>query len=382
MKMFVYIFRNARRNRMRTLLTVMSIAVSLALISTLYGYIHLMDEIGKESEQYHRLVVQHAQSLTMPVPISHLDKIRKMDGVKEAVQLTWYGGFYGDEKVPFAQFGTDPLRVFNVLTEYRLPADQLRAWQKDRTGCVAGRRAAEKRGWKIGDRIPLKGVIYPVDLQLTLRGIYDAEDSSGLMFQWDYFDELLEAHFGRSIGNAGTIFILGESQEVLPGIMDAVDERFASSAWPTRTMTEKAFNQMFLDMMGNVKGFIRNIGMAVIFTLVLVAGNTMAMSIRERVTEISVLKAVGFQRGRILAMVLGEAVLISAVGGALGVLGAKALFHSFDISGFLFLPFFYIPWYTVLVGITVAAGIGLASGAVPAWRAASIRVVDGLRRVG
>lgn len=382
MKMFVYILRNARRNRMRTLLTVLSIAVSLALISTLYGYIHLMDEIGKESEQYHRLVVQHAQSLTMPVPISHVDKIRKMDGVKEAVQLTWYGGFFGDEKVPFAQFGTDPLRVFNVLTEFHLPEDQLRAWQKDRTGCIAGRRAAEKRGWKIGDRIPLKGVIYPVDLQLTLRGIYDAEDSSGLMFQWDYFDELLEAHFGRNIGNAGTIFILGENQEVLPRIMAAVDHRFANSAWPTRTMTEKAFNQMFLDMMGNVKGFIRNIGLAVIFTLVLVAGNTMAMSIRERVTEVSVLKAVGFQRGRILTMVLGEAILISAIGGALGVLGAKALFHSFDISGFLFLPFFYIPWYTVLVGIMVAAGIGLASGAVPAWRAASIRVVDGLRRVG
>ena len=382
MKLFTYIIRNALRNKMRTLLTIMSIAVSLALMSTLYGYIRLMDEIGEEMDQYNRLIVQHAQSLTMPVPIAHVDKIRKMDGVVDAIPMTWYGGVYGDEKIFFAQFGTDPERFFNVYSEYRLPEDQIQAWREDRTGCIAGRKAAEMRGWRIGDRIPLKGVIYPVDLQLTLRGIYEGLDETMVLFQWDYLDELLETRFGRNIGNAGSIAIQAEGPGVLAQIMEEVDARFESSNFPTRTLTEKAFNQGFMDMMGNVKGFIRNIGLAVIFTLVLVAGNTMAMSIRERVREVAVLKAIGFQRGQILTMILGEAILISALGGLLGVLGTKFLLQAVDISQFLFMPFFYIPNYTVLMGMGIAALIGFASGVVPAWRASSIRVVDGLRQVG
>ena len=382
MKLLTYIFRNALRNKMRTLLTVLSIAVSLALMSTLYGYIHLLEEIGEESEQYNRLVVQHAQSLTSPVPIAHVDKIRQMDGVVDAVQMAWFGGIYADEKMPFPQFGTDPEHMMTVYSEYTLAEDQLRDWQEDRTGCIAGRKAAEQRGWVVGDRIPIKGVIYPVDLQLTLRGIYEGLDESMLMFHWEYLDELLAGHFGRRIGNAGTISILGENAQVVPQIQEAVDGRFANSEFPTRTMTEKAFNQMFLDMMGNVKGFIRNIGLAVIFTLILVAANTMAMSIRERVTEVAVLKAIGFQRGQLLTMILGEAVLIGALGGAVGVIGTKVFLEVVDISSFLFMPFFYIPWYTVLIGMAVASMIGLVSGVVPAWRAASLRVVDGLRQVG
>ncbi|MFQ5670729.1 MAG: ABC transporter permease [Acidobacteriota bacterium] len=382
MKLLPFIVRNALRNRMRTLLTISSIGISLALMSTLYGYVNLLDDIGDDLGQYNRLVVQHAQSLTMPIPIAHVEKIRKMAGVADAIPMSWFGGLYADETIPFTQFGTDAERFFQVFTEYQIPPGQLRAWQEDRGGCVAGRKAAERRGWKIGDRIPIKGVIYPVDLQLTLRGIYEGFDETMLLFHWNYLDKLLEARLGRSLGNAGTITILGESAAVLPQIMEEVDSRFASSEFPTRTMTEKAFNQMFVDMMGNVKGFIRNIGLAVMFTLMLVAANTMAMSIRERVREVAVLRALGFQRGRILTMVLGEAMLISALGGLLGVMGAKLLLQAVDISRFLFLPFFYIPWQTALAGMFLAGVIGLASGLVPAWRAASIPVVDGLRRVG
>ncbi len=385
MRLLPYVLRNALRNRRRTILTILSIAVSLALMSTLYGYLHLMDQISESADQYNRLWVQHAQSLTMPVPIAHVDKIRRIEGVKEAVQMSWFGGIYGDEKIPFPQFGTDPERFFRVYSEYSIPEDQLRAWRDDRTGCIAGRKAAADRGWTIGDRIPIKGVIYPVDLQLTLRGIYDGGeegDESFVMFHWEYRDEALEGKFGRRVGNAGTIAIKGESAAALPQIQEEVDGMFASSEFPTRTMTERAFNQMFLDMMGNVKGFIRNIGLAVIFTLILVAANTMAMSIRERVTEVAVLKALGFGRGQVLGMVLGEAVLIAALGGLLGVVGTKFLLQVFDISSLVMMPYFHIPWYTVLTGMLIAASIGLASGLVPAWRAASIRVVDGLRKIG
>lgn len=382
MKILSYILRNALRNRLRTGLTVLSIAVSLALISTLFGYIHLMDDIGEDLDQYNRLVAQHAQSLTMPVPIAHVDKIRKMDGVAEAVPLCWFGGVYADEKIPFAQFATDAERLFTVYPEYTIPDEQLRAWQEDRTGCIAGRRAAEKRGWQVGDRIRIKSTIYDVTLDMTLRGICEGLDETNLFYHWDYFDELLEARFGRRIGNAGVIVILAENAAVVPQVMEEVDERFANSEFPTRTLTEKAFQQGFMDMLGNVKGFIRNIGLAVIFTLVLVAANTMAMSIRERVTEVAVLKAIGFRRGQVLAMVLGEAIVISAVGGLLGIVGVKILFEYVDISQVMFMPFFYIPAYTVWLGMLAAGAIGFLSGVVPAWRAASLKVVDGLRQVG
>jgi putative ABC transport system permease protein len=381
MKLLVYVLRNALRNRMRTILTVLSIGVSLALMSVLYGYTHLMDDLGEDLDQYNRLWVQHAQSLTMPVPIAHVDKVRAMEGIVEATPMDWFGGIYGDEKIPFAQFATDPERFFTVFTNYHVPEDQLRAWQADKMGCLAGRKAAEQRGWKTGDRIVIKGVIYPVDLQLTLHGLYEGLDETMLLFHWEHLDELLKAELGEW-GNAGAIVILAESAAVLPQIMEEVDGRFANSEFPTRTMTEKAFNQMFVDMMGNVKGFIRNVGLAVVFTLVLVAANTMAMSIRERVTEVAVLKALGFQRGRLLAMVLGEAIFIASLGGLLGVMGTKLLLQVVDISAYLFMPFFYIPWYTVLGGMGIAAAIGLGSGAVPAWRAASLPVADGLRRVG
>jgi putative ABC transport system permease protein len=381
MKLLPYIFKNALRNKMRSALTILSIAVSLALMATLYSYTYIMDAIGQDSVQYDRLVVQHAQSLTMPLPIAHLDRIRGMDGVVEAMQMSWFGGQYADETIPFPQFGTDPERILDVFSEYSIPEDQLRAWQEDRTGVVAGRKAAERRGWQIGDRIPIKGVLHPVDLQLTLHGIYEGDDETMIWFHWEYLDELLQAEMGASIGNAGTIWIKGESRAVLPQIMEEVDGRFASSEYPTRTMSEKAFNQMFLDMMGNVKAFIRNIGLAVVFTLVLVASNTMAMSIRERVTEVAVLKALGFQRGQILSVILGEAVLISSLGGVVGVLGAKALFSVFDLSTVILMPFFYVPWYTAVMGLVVAALIGLVSGIVPSWKAASLSVVDGLRKV-
>jgi putative ABC transport system permease protein len=382
MKILNYILRNALRNKLRTGLTVLSIAVSLALISTLYGYIHLMDDIGEDLDQYNRLITQHAQSLTMPVPIAHVEKIRKMDGVTEAIPFCWFGGIYSDEKIPFPQFATDPERLFTIYGGYEIPEDQLRAWRQDRTGCVAGRKVAEQRGWKVGDRIRIHSTIYDVTLDMTLSGIYEGLDETNLFYHWDYFDELLEARFGGSVGNAGTIVILAENSAVVPQIMDEVDGRFANSEFPTRTLTEKAFQQGFIDMMGNVKGFIRNIGLAVIFTLILVAANTMAMSIRERGTEVAVLKAIGFRRGQILTMVLGEAVVISALGGFIGVIGVKFLLQVVDISQYMFMPFFYIPAYTVGVAMLAAAGIGLLSGVVPAWRAAYIPVVDGLRQVG
>jgi putative ABC transport system permease protein len=243
---------------------------------------------------------------------------------------------------------------------------------------------AEKRGWKIGERIPLKGTYYPYNLDLVLCGTFDAPmNTDSLWFHWAYLDEGLKSLGGRGAGNSGTIFAKVESAAVMPRVCQAIDSKFASSDNPTRTQSEAAFAQMFADMLGNIQAYIRNIGLAVVFSLTLVAANAMAMALRERTTEIAVLKAIGFSRRRILAMVLGESCTITALGGLLGiVIGCLALQGMHAAFPQLF-PFnvweMFGTWLLVLFG--VAAGIGLMSGIVPSIRAAQLSVIDGLRRV-
>jgi putative ABC transport system permease protein len=247
------------------------------------------------------------------------------------------------------------------------------------------RRFAEKRGWKIGDKIPLKGAYYPYDLDLELVGIFETpKPVESLWFHWDYLEEgLKQKNALEQAGNAGTIFAKAESGDVIASLCQTIDDRYASSDNPTRTQTEAAFAQMFTDMMGNIQAYIRNIGLAVMFSLTLVAANAMAMSMRERTTEVAVLKAIGFSKSRVLNMILGESCVIAAIGGLLGLavggvflqLMHKAIPQMFpwslaDMAG---------PWMLWIIGI--AAGIGLVSGIVPAIRAAQLSVVDGLRRV-
>ena len=302
------------------------------------------------------------------------------------MQYSWFGGKYKDDKVPFGQFATDPQIITSVLTEYELPPEQLNAWQDDKTGCVVGAKIARKRGWKIGDKILLKGDIYPVDLELTVSGIYDGPETADremLWYHYTYLDELLKKNKSIFAGNAGIVFLKVESAEILPTVMQTIDARFANSDAPTRTMTEKAFQDSFVQMLGNIRAYIFNVSLAVVFSLVFVAGNAMAMSMRERTREVAVLKAIGFSRGMVLSLVLSEAVLVALAGGLLGVLAAKLLFDWSDltVSGVPGITTFYVPNSTIGVAMALSAAIGLLSGVVPAWRAAQVSVVNGLRKV-
>lgn len=388
MKFFPYILHNVLRNKLRSTFTAASIAVSLFLVTVLYSYLSMQDELGKASVEYNRLVVQHGQGLTFPLPIAHVDKVRAIPGVVACTQFSWFGGKYKDDKIPFAQFGVDPQQVARVMTEFQLPPNQMAAWKNDRTGCIVGWKLFRRKGWKLGEKIPLKGDIYPVDLELTIRGVYSASsptvDGEMLWFHWNYLDELLRAQKDRFQGNAGTIFLKVASAGQLPEIARHIDQRFASSDAPTRTMTEQAFQNMFTEMLGNVKAYIRNTALAVVFSLMCVAANAMAMSLRERTREVAVLKAIGFSRPLVLSLVLVEAMLIAMLGGLAGVLIAKAVFGFEVLNMAVLIPGFtqfYVPWSTALWGLALAAIIGLASGALPAWRAAQASVVDGLRRV-
>ena len=384
MKSLKYIWRNVTRNKLRTTLTIFSIGFSLALMTVLHGYMAMQKVWGREAKKNNRIVVMNIQGFSGELPIANVDRIRNIEGVRAAVPYSWYGGDYQEERMPFAQFATDAQEAFNVWDEFEIDADELRAWQDERQGCVADRKLAAKRGWEIGDRIPIQGTLYPFDLDLKLCGLYDAPVySDSIWFHWKYLDEGLKQMNSFGTGNSGTIFAKADSAAVIPRIIESIDNRFASSQNPTRTQTEEAFAQMFTDMLGNIQFYILVIGLAVVFSLSLVTGNAMAMSIRERTTEVAVLKAIGFPRGRVLGMILGESCLISFLGGILGIgLGCLFLEALHSVSS-QFFPFGIADmaglWLLYL--LTIAVGIGLVSGLVPAVHAAQLSVVNGLRQV-
>jgi putative ABC transport system permease protein len=387
MKFLKYIFRNARRNPIRSFLTIASTSISLFLMMILVTFFAINDEVSSTLGVHHRIITMNSQGFAGVLPITRVAEVAATDGVLAATPFSWYGGKYGEETMPFAQFGVDPATIFTIYDEFKVPPDQLKAFQDDRAGCVVGRKLADERGWKVGDPLPLKGDIYPFDLNLTIRAIYDGPGNRDLrmcMFHWEYLDEGLKRDAkGQGSGNAGIIVVKCENGDVMTSLSRKIDAQYLNSDTPTRTQTEEAFGKMFAEMMGDLQGMMRNIGLAVIFSLFCVSGNAMAMALRERTTEVAVLKAIGFSKGLVIFLVLAEAVLVSGLGGVLGAIGSKLLFDAVDISPYSggFLPFFFISWSTALMGLAVSLFIGFASGIIPAINAARLSVINGLRKV-
>lgn len=385
MQSLKYIWRNVRRNKLRSLLTMMSIGFSLALLTILTGYLAMQDQWGNDAQKYNRIVVMNIQGFAGAIPMNYVDRVRGMEGIDSAVPFSWFGGMYKDQQMAFAQFGTDPKEVFNVWSEYKLDPDQLKEFQTNRQACVADRKLADRMKWKLGERIPLKGTFFDVDLDLKLVGLFDCPTTNdSLWFDIEYLHESLKAKkYDRQSGNAGTVFAKVKNSSDLASFCKAIDDRFANSEDPTRTQTEAAFAQMFTDMLGNIRLFVMVIGLVVVFALTLVTATAMAMSMRERTTEIAVLKALGFTRGHVLWFVLGEACWISLLGGIFGIgFGCFSLEGLHNASA-QFVPLsvseFAGPWMLAL--ILVAIAIGLVGGVVPAILASKRPVIDGLRRV-
>lgn len=385
MKYLKYIFRNVRRNKLRTLLTVMAIGICLMLMTFLYGYLAQLEVWGREAEKYNRVVVMNAQGFDGAVPFKMLDEVRQMDGVVAATPFSWYGGKYGDGTEFFAQFGTDPERVFEVWSEFKIPSDQLAEFKRERQACVVDRALADRLKLKIGDRVPLQGTIYHFDLDLKLVGIFDPPETAlSLYYNLKYLDEGLRQKGGDKalgVGNCGTIFFRAASADIIPELSRRIDEKNASSPTPTKTQTEKAFSQMFVKMQGNIQNFILFIAVFVTISLTLVAANGMAMSMRERTTEIAVLKAIGFPNHTVLGIMLGESILIGGIGGLLGVAAGRGIYALGHHFAPMIIQISNMPWEVMAWGMVVAAGIGLASGIVPAVLAARLSVIDGLRRI-
>ena len=384
MQLFKYICRNMMRNKIQSLLTILSVGFSLAMMTVLYGFMASQDVWADDAAGENRIVVMSTQGFSGRLPISCVDEVRGVDGVAAAVPYTWFGGKYKDEEMPFNQFATDAEQAFDVFSQHTISAEELTAWKENRRGCVIDRRIAEKRNWKIGERIPLQGTYYPFDLELELCGMYDSpKNTDSLWFHWQYLDEGMKQKAPVAAGNAAMIYARVQDRSGIPAAINKIDDRYASSTDPTLTQTEAAFAQMFAEMMGDIQTLIRNIGLAVVLSLSLVAASSMAMSVRERVTEIAVLKAIGFPRLRIMLLILGESCLVAFLGGVLGVGLGCGLLQMMNTAMPQFFPFPVLDYLGAWLayGLILAAVIGVISGVIPAIGASRLSVIDGLRRV-
>lgn len=383
--MFRYVplmIKNALRNRRRSILTVCSIGASLCLLGLLMAIYHAFFFSAPSDEQARRLVVRNRVSLTNPLPISYGQKIRQVPGVEEVVVAQWFGGVYKEPQNFFARFAVEPEKFFRVTPEYKISEEEKRAFIQERTATVIGRDIANKHNLKIGDRMTLVGDIFNVTMEFTIRGIYDyPPENETMLFHLDYLFESLPA--GQR-DFAGTFTILMDSPQSAARISNAIDEMFRNSPQQTKTETEKAFALSFLSFLGDVKMILISICAALTFTIILVTANTMAMSVRERIREVGVLKTLGFSNGAILGMILGEAAVLSLMGGAVGYLiasGLTAVVRSGPNLGPELKTLAIQPSVAVLL-LGIAVGIGVLSSLIPAWNAARTNILDSLRYSG
>jgi putative ABC transport system permease protein len=376
-----FVTKNAFRNKRRSILTVLSIAFSLLLLTFMMTLWHAFALEDGSAESAERLVVRHRVSLTFPLPGFYREKIRAVPGVVAVIPNSWFQGVYKDQKPEnfFPRFGTDPDEFFSVFRDMKIPDDQLKAWQRDRQGAVISESLAQKYGWKIGDRITIVGDIYPVTLERSVRGIYHGDpDLKSLYFNAKYVEEAVPSFKGK----AGTFDILADSPGDVSKIASAVDDMFHNSPQPTKTESEKAFGLEFVAMMGNVKAFILSICGAVLFATLLVSANTIAMSIRERTREVAVLKTLGFTRRGVLGLFVSEAVALSLAGGLIGSALARLMVYGFAHSPQMtFFPLKMTPqiW---LLAVLISGIVGLLSAALPSYHASQVNIVDGLRHIG
>jgi len=378
MKFMRLIWVNLLRNKRRTLLTVLSVTVALFLFTTLRSVVTALDavsEVGSEA----RLITRSATGITFALPQSYLERLRAQEGVQSVSWANWFGGIYVNESNFFAQLAIDHETYLAMYPEMAIPDDQRQAFLNERTAVLVGRGLMERFGWTLGQNVTLQGTIFPGDWDFTIRAVYVPDDPSfGDQLFFFHYDYLYEGVNGNII--PGWYVIQLNDPGAAPAAIDRIDRMFENSSSPTKTETEKAFNASFVTMWGNIGFLVKAIGTAVFFAILLVAANTMMMAGRERIGENAVLKTLGFQDGLLFRLVLVESVLITLLGGALGVFASKLAFGPGNpVSSFI--QGFEVAWSTVILGLVMATLLGMISGIVPAWQAMKLPVVQALRRV-
>jgi putative ABC transport system permease protein len=379
MKYLPLVLANLGRHKIRTILTIASVTLALFLFASLRTVVttlHTNAQFGSAR----RLVTLNATGLVFPLPMAYANKIRALPGIESVSWANWFGGRYGDSKQFFAQFAVDAESYLAMYPEITMPEDQKQAFLHERSAAIIGRRLVDRYGWKVGQDVTLQGTIFPGDWTFTIRGVYTptapAIGDDALIFHHEYFDERL----GHA-GIAGWFIVQINDPAAAATIAKVIDDQFRNSSAATKTGTEQAFQAGFATMLGNVSLLMGTIGTAVVFAILLVTANAMMMSARERTGEVAVMKTIGFSDRTLFGLVISEAGVIAGAGALLGLGAAKAFYRAINFNGFGFLPGFNITTGTLVMGGGIALLLMLASGLVPAARAARLPIVQALRRV-
>jgi len=384
MKYFRLVWKNAWRKKIRTSLTILSVFVAFLLFALLsaIGYAF---KGGVDVADAERLIVIHKVSLINPLPMSYLNRIASGDGVHSVTHASWFGGFYQEPRNQFGQFPVDPQAYFEMYPEFNIPAEQLEAFKRNRTGAVVGQELAATYGWEVGDRIPIQATIWTRadggrTWEFDLEGIFSSDDPRGstalMLFQHDYFEE------ARAFAK-GTVgwYVLRVANGADPvQVANAIDLQFANSPNETKTSTEAAFAQSFMKQYGNIALIVTLILGAVFFTLLLVSGNTMSQSVRERIPELAVLKTLGFTDRTLLGIVLSESILIMMIGGLLGLGLGWLVVQGLAQQMAAFLPGIFLSPTAVAAAVAIMIGAGIVAGIFPAIKAMRLSIIDALAR--
>ena len=379
------ILRNTLRHKLRTGLTVLGFVVaflSFGLLQTIVDAWYA----GAEGAAPDRLITRNAVSLMVPLPLHYREKIRAVEGVKTVAAANWFAGVYQDPKNFFPQFAIDPVPYFSMFPEYRIAEDEMRAFLRDRKGAVVGRKLAQTHGWKVGDAIPLKGTIFPGNWEFVVRGIYDAgepkTDTSQFFFHWQYLNETMRLRAPQRANLVGIFVIAVADVDRAAEISETIDQQFENSIAETLTETEQAFQIGFVKQTESIVIAIRIVSFVVIFIILAVMANTMAMTARERMSEYATLKALGFAPSYVGSLIYGESLAIACIGCALGMGLTFPIGDWFARQMGTLFPVFEVSGQTLLLQIFCAIAVGVVAAALPAYRAARVRIVEGLRAIG
>lgn len=373
-----FIIRNAFRNKRRLLLTVLSVSISLFLYIALMAVLSAFSSPEMNDNSADRLIVRHRVSLGNALPTRYYERIARLPEVAACSKFTWFGGIYKDEKNFFPQFAINPDQIFGILTEAKVPPEQMRDFLREKTACIVGKSTMKRFGWKIGEKVNLRGTFWGCDPELVIRGVYEGGiDESNMFWRHDYFEELM-----GNIGLCGTFWLKIKRGADMASTIDKIDAMFRNTDAETKTETERAFVMNFMSMQGNVKTLLGSIAGVIVFTMVLVTASTMSMSIRERSREIAVLKAIGFDAPRLFGLILAESTSLSLLGGAIGCSAGFAL-SQMDLTAATSgaVPKLLIPTEVLISGMVLALGLGVVSSLVPAYSTLRTTIVAGLKEL-
>ncbi len=385
MFLFKLLLKNAFRHQLRTGLTLIGLVVAICAFGLLRTIVDAW-YAGVEGSSSTRLVTRSNISLTFTLPLNYAQRLRAVEGVRQVSWANWFGGVYITERNFFPQFAVDPTSYLALYPAYRLPDEQKLAFFRDRQGAVVGRKLADKFGWKIGDQIPLRGTIYPGTWTFNLRGIWDGADAktdeNQLLMHWAYINETIRQ---RAPGRADAVgvYIVGIDEPNNAGLVgQRVDKLFANSLAETLTETEAAFQLSFVSMSEAILVAVQAVSLIIVVIIMAVMANTMTMTARERLAEYATLKALGFSPGFVVRLLLGESLLIAALGGVAGLLLTWPLAAAFRSAVGTLFPIFQVSTLTMALQLAAALGVGVVAAAWPAWRMSRIDIVAGLRHIG